>query len=147
MTGNPTPVFYICPTSNNLEDCSSSLVRNYKNEKDMRLLKAETSSSGHNSTTYLINVPTERFEKTEFSRVKRLQFLILVYTTSDSSKYSITNINHFNTRTLREGMPTRGRASQGHHSYYRVAKLSEDARSVEVHLLETSGVTTMLGYR
>lgn len=79
--------------------------------------------------------------------MKKLTLLILVYTNSESSKYSINNQNYLATRTIREGFPIRGRASIGQKNYYRVAKLTDDAKSVEIHLMEVSGVTTMLGYR
>lgn len=39
------------------------------------------------------------------------------------------------------------RVTIGEQNYYRVGKISEDVKSVEIHLMETSGVTTMLAYR
>lgn len=73
--------------------------------------------------------------------------MILVYTESSSTTYSITNVNHIQMRTLRESHPIRDRLSIGEHKYYKVAKPEPTVKAVKVHIIEISGASLITAYR
>jgi hypothetical protein len=79
--------------------------------------------------------------------VKYLTLVILVWTSSEQSRYSISYINHIYVHTLKENIPLRHRLVLGEQKYYTVRKLGPDVKSVTVRLTEISGTTLIKGYR